>query len=177
MKDKQNFYVEDSHLPQPPSQDERAALMKLRDNSNIVIKEADKRGAIIIMKKEQYKNMVTQHLQSNVYEREHDRNADTKVMKTTENLTEKYSDVLEEHETEYLTEFRPSTSNFYLLPKVHKSKIIANLVEEKSVEYLKIENPPELPSRPIVEGLTDSQAKHIFRYHTPTFNRKSNKLR
>ena len=132
--------------------DERTALMKLRNNSNIVIKEADKGGAIIIIKKEQYKNMVTQHLQSNVYEREHDRNANTKVMKKIENLTDKYSDVLEEHETKYLTEFRPSTSNFYVLPKVHKSKIITNLVEEKSVEYLKIENPPEIPSRPIVAG-------------------------
>ena len=105
------------------------------------------------MKKEQYKNMVTQHLQSNVYEREHDRNADTKVMTKIENLTDKYSDVLEEHEIEYLTEFRPSTSNFYVPPKVHKSKIITNLVEEKSVEYLKIENPPEIPSRLIVAGL------------------------
>ena len=104
------------------------------------------------MKKEQYKNMVTQHLQSNVYEKEHDRNADTKVMKKVENLTDKYSDVLEEHEIEYLTEFRLSTSNFYVLPKVHKSKIITNLVEEKSVQYLKIENPPDLPSRPIVAG-------------------------
>ena len=126
--------------------------MKLRNNSNIVIKEADKGGAIIIMKKEQYKNMVTQHLQSNVYEREHDRNADTKVMKKIESLTDKYSNVLEEHEIEYLTEFRPSTSNFYVLPKAHKSKIIINLVEETSVEYLKIENPPEIPSRPIVAG-------------------------
>ena len=31
--------------------DERTALMKLRNNSNIVIKEADKGGAVIIMKK------------------------------------------------------------------------------------------------------------------------------
>ena len=96
--------------------------------------------------------MVTQHLQSNVHEKEHDRNADTKVMKKIENLTDKYSDVLEKHEIEYLAEFRPSTNNFYVLPKVHKSKIITNLVEEKSVEYLKIENPPEIPSRPIVAG-------------------------
>ena len=131
--------------------------MKLRNNSNIVIsEEADKRDANIIMKKEQYKNMVTQHLQSNVYEREYDRNADTKVMKKIENLTDKYSDILEKHEIEYLTEFRPSTSNFYVLPKVHKSKMITNLVEEKSVEYLKIENPPEIPSRPIVAGPSSS---------------------
>ena len=79
---------------------------------------------------------------------EHDINADTKVMKKIENLTNKYSDVLEEHEIEYLREFRPSTSNFYVLPKVHKSKISTNLVEEKSVEYLKIEilqkYPPDL---------------------------------
>ena len=67
-------------------------------------------------------------------------------------LYRKNSDVLEEHEIEYLTEFPPSTSNFYVLPKVHKSKIITNLVEEKSVEYLKIENPPEIPSRPVVAG-------------------------
>ena len=61
--------------------DERTALMKLRNNSNIVIKEADKGGAIIKMKKEQYKIMITQHLQSNDYEKKHDRNADIKIMK------------------------------------------------------------------------------------------------
>ena len=76
--------------------DERTALMKLPNNSNIVIKEANKGGAIIIMKKEQYKNMVTKHLQSNVYEKEYDRNADTKVMKKIKKITDKYSDVLEE---------------------------------------------------------------------------------
>ena len=45
-----------------------------------------------------------------------------------------------------------STSNFYVLPKIHKSKIIQEAIKVQNSEYVKIYEPPNLTVRPIVAG-------------------------
>ena len=75
---------------------ERVALQQLKVNKDIVIKEADKGGVIVIMTKEQYKSMAMKHLNSNAYERIQDKNIDKKVMQKIEEFTENHSDILEE---------------------------------------------------------------------------------
>ena len=118
----------------------------------MVIKEADKGGAIVIMTKDQHRKMVMKHLDSKAYESVADKNIDKKVMQKIEEYTEKYSDLLEPEEIKYISDFNYSTSNFYVLPKVHKSKDITGIVEENPVDYLKIKDIPEISSRPIVAG-------------------------
>ena len=73
-------------------------------------------------------------------------------MQKFEEYTEKYSDLLQPEEIKYISGFKYSTSNFYVLPKVHKSKEITGIVEENPVDYLKIKKIPEISSRPIVAG-------------------------
>ena len=63
------------------SKAERNALQQLKTNRDIVIKEADKGGAIVIMTKEQYSNMVMKHLNTDTYEAVTEKNIDKKVMK------------------------------------------------------------------------------------------------
>ena len=67
-------------------------------------------------------------------------------MAKIEDLTNDYLDILEPEETKYLT------SNFYVLPKVLKSKEITRFLETSPVDYLKVKDPLEIPSRPIVAG-------------------------
>ena len=142
---------------------ERVALQQLKVNKDIVIKEADKGGVIVIMTKEQYKSMAMKHLNSNAYERIQDKNIDKKVMQKIEEFTENHSDILEEWEIEYLTDFKYTSSNFYILPKIHKSKEITELVKANPVDYLKIKNPPEVSSRPIVAG-TNSPTHRLSKF-------------
>ena len=52
-----------------------------------------------------------------------------KVMKELGKLFEKYKDNLIDKETDYLANFSYNTSNFYGLPKVHKSDIITQATE------------------------------------------------
>ena len=104
------------------------------------------------MSKEQYEEMVMKHLNTDTYEQVADKNIDKKVMAKTEDFTNDYSDILEPEETKYLTDFKYSTSNFYVLPKVHKSKEITRFLETSPVDYLKVKDPLEIPSRPIVAG-------------------------
>ena len=54
--------------------------------------------------------------------------------------------------TDFLTKFSFSTSNFYGLPKVHKSKIIQEAIQVQNSEYIKINEPSDLTLRPIVAG-------------------------
>ena len=96
--------------------------------------------------------MVMKHLNSDAYEPVQDKNIDKKVMQKIEEFTDNYSDILGEWEIEYLTNFKFTTSNFYILPKVHKSEEVTELVKTNPVDYLKIKNPPEIVSRPIVAG-------------------------
>ena len=51
-------------------------------------------------------------------------NCNAKVMKRIASIIEKYKDNLIKNEKEYLTSFSYNTSNFYGLPKLHKSKLI-----------------------------------------------------
>ena len=73
------------------SKAERNALQQLKTNVDIVVKEADKGGAIVIMTKVQYSNMIMKHLNTDTYEAVTEKNIDKKVMKKIENFTSTYS--------------------------------------------------------------------------------------
>ena len=51
-----------------------------------------------------------------------------------------------------MTNFNCKTSNFYGLPKVHKSKEIKDAIKTQNTEYIEIINPRDLKFRPIVAG-------------------------
>ena len=55
-------------------------------------------------------------------------------------------------EKDFLTNYTPITSNFYELPKIHKSKQIKNAVVTQKSEYIEIPNPNDLKFRPIAAG-------------------------
>ena len=61
-------------------------------------------------------------------------------------------DKLTKNEKEYLTSFSYTASNFYGLPKIHKSKLLQNAIKEQQEEYVQITEPSDLKLRPIVAG-------------------------
>ena len=68
--------------------------------------------------------MILQHLNdANTYQKT-DQKCDNGVMKRIGELANKYKSPLRKAEKLYLTSISFSTSNFYALPKVHKSKQI-----------------------------------------------------
>ena len=60
-----------------------------------------------------------------------------KVFKDLEKLIAKFSNCLLKEEQNFLT-------NFYGLPKVHKSKIIQEAIQVQNSEYIKINEPSDL---------------------------------
>ena len=73
-------------------------------------------------------------------------------MKKIVELANKYESLLAKAEKLYLTNISFSTSNFYGLPKVHKSKQINEAIQQQNNEYIEIHEPDDLTVRPTVGG-------------------------
>ena len=95
--------------------------------------------------------MVYQHLNdTNTYQKT-DSACDNRVMNKIRKLTQKYN-ILSKDKVESLTNFCASNSNFYGLPKFHKSSIISEVIVELNNEYVTILEPNDLKLRPIAAG-------------------------
>ena len=126
------------------SKNEWEAIKSLKENDSIIIKEADKGGAVVVMNKTHYYNIVVKILQDEETYKKTNENCDKKVFKDLEKLVTKFNNCLLKEEQDFLTKFSFSTSNFYGLPKVHKSKIIQEAIQVQNSEYIKIYEPSDL---------------------------------
>ena len=135
------------------STSERQALHELKTNHDIVIKKADKGGSMVIMNTTDYKdNLVLKgHLNCNSYRRI-DESCDKKVMKNIVEHVQKHKTCLTNKEIDFLTKFEWKTSNFYVLPKIHKCKTIIEEVKINENDYIEIPFPEDIKGRPIVAG-------------------------
>lgn len=134
------------------SKDERKAINTLANDNSIVIKQADKGGAFVIMDTDFYTDKMEEHV--------HDRstytpllsNQDDEVMGKIKRLTDKYHNNLTEKEIDYLLNFETKTSNLYGLPKVHKSNVIKDQIDYSFTSTVKCNAPEDLKMRPIIAG-------------------------
>ena len=79
-------------------------------------------------------------------------NQDRTIMKNINCLIKKYQNELTKKESGYIQNFTYRTSNFYGLPKIHKSTSITTAIKEQNADYIKLPPPPDLKFRPIVAG-------------------------
>ncbi len=142
-KEKQNFNLK-TH--------EKWTLAKLKARTDIVIKQADKGGAVVIMDRDYYKDKVGSMLLDRTHYQDVDSNEDKKVSDKISRFIDKYKHELKTQEIKYLTKHDWRTSNFYGLPKIHKSKEIKTEVEKVNSTYIHLEHPTDLTFRPIVGG-------------------------
>ena len=134
------------------SESEKKGLQELKMNKNIIIKEADKGGCVVIMDTQHYVNMVKSQLDDKKTYQITKNNCDKKVMEKLSEFSKKHEKVLTGKESKFLTKFRFKTSNFYGLPKIHKSKKIMAAIEEQNQQCINLVRPDDLKLRPIVAG-------------------------
>lgn len=136
------------------SHNERNAIASLKNNDSLIIKEADKGAAVVLMNTDFYKSKCYEILNDpNTYQKITD-NRDKNTITKIKTMLKKYEHYLTKDEMKYLTNFEYKTSLFYGLPKIHKSKIIIAAIEEQNSEYVSINDPLDLKLRPIVAGTT-----------------------
>ena len=129
---------------------ENQALKDLRQNDQIIIKEADKGQVIILMDKSYNKDNILEILsEGNAYEEIH-RNVDKTALTKIRNLIEGCSANLTKKEGDYLTTFEYKTTQLYGLPKVLKLLAIKNAIINQNSEYIKLKAPVYLKFRPFV---------------------------
>ena len=104
---------------------ERKAMKSLKKNQDIIIKPADKGGAIVILNKEDYiKKGMRQLSNINHYKEleEPDKTIKRFIQEVKESLDRAYlKDQITEDLHKILSRPHPRTSNLYLLPKIHKA--------------------------------------------------------
>ena len=83
---KQSFYDENFKNKSNISKHEWQDILNLKKNKDIVIKEADKGGAVVIMNTKHYLKMISDHLNDETTYKMVEANCDAKVMKGIENL-------------------------------------------------------------------------------------------
>ena len=132
--------------------DQRAAIKSISRDDSIIIKEADKGGTVVILDKIHYKNMCESILMDNIYYKKLKSDPQKSNNLKYRKHLKKFKKCLTDHETKYLENFEEKTSQFYGLPKIHKSNTIrlACLNTESSV--VNITDVTDLKLRPIVAG-------------------------
>ena len=106
------------------TKEERAAITALSKNNSIVIKPADKGGAIVILNREDYvKEGLRQLTDSKVYRRlELDKSVEfLSIIREFLQYSVREGEI-DKEVCDYLSNFIPRTSRLYFLPKIHKKK-------------------------------------------------------
>ena len=102
---------------------ERQAVKSLSQNPNIIIKPADKGGAIVIQDKQNYIEECLRQLNNMEHYKKLYYNPTTKynnkILKTLQQAIRE--EQISEEEAIYLFNDYPRISNFYTLPKIHKA--------------------------------------------------------
>lgn len=135
------------------TRNEQIALDHLKNDNSIIIKEADKGGATVIMDKAFYQMKIHELLSDTEFYMElANGNIDASIMNKIERFLQKFHKETNKYEKEYIKKFTWRTSNLYGLPKIHKSSEIKEAIKEQNSEYIKVSAPPNLKIRPIVAG-------------------------
>ena len=134
------------------SQQQWKCINDLKNDTSIIIKEADKGNAVIIMNSEFYKKLVLNIINDENYYRKCPSYSSQKVLKQLNDLISEYGAGLTDKEKDYIVNFECKESNFYGLPKVHKSRIISDACTNNTSSYIEVKEPNDLKLRPIVAG-------------------------
>ena len=136
-----------------PSEEQALKEIVQMSKNDIEIKKADKSNTLVIMDKEVYKEklVLKDHLLTETYQKASP-DANKKVFGKLKKLVNKHSNCLTKNENKVVLETNWKDSNFYILPKIHKSSEIKDAVASANSEYIHIEMPQSLKGRPISGG-------------------------
>ena len=139
------------------------------------MKPADKESIITVMSPEFYLNIYESHLRNEeYYECIQDNDPSPLLKNRIIAYAKKYKNLLTENEYKTLTQKPYKISNFYMLPKLHKSKELNAIILAKNSEYINVDKILTIQGRPIVAGpcyhtSVVSQVLHVIMEPTLSF--------
>ena len=119
----------------------------------VLIKPADKGSIIVVMSPQDYWQMCLRHLDNDEsYKCKGHYDPSELLDKRVEEYAIRYKSILTEKEFICLKNNHYKVSKFYMLPKLHKSKRLNEIIKERNSEYISITEKIEIEGRPIVAG-------------------------
>ena len=131
---------------------EANAIKSLQSDHTIIIKEADKGGATVIMDREHYLKMVETTLNDTEYYETLAKDPHKETKLKYNKFIKKHQSKLTKKELDYLEHFEVKESQFYGLPKIHKSQAITEQCKQTNSSYVEVKEVRDLKLRPIVAG-------------------------
>ena len=133
----------------------RVALESVTDKvtkNEIIVKSADKGDVTVIMSTEYYVDMCMRELSNTEYYTIVGESDPTPtIMEAVSSFALRYKSMLTPKEYEFLTKRKYSMANFYMLPKLHKSSFLNDIMGSSEYIHLKDFN-HTIDGRPIVGG-------------------------
>ena len=120
---------------------------------------ADKGGAVVVMEASHYRQMIHRVFNNPIYFAPCDSNQTKEIMLKITSFCRKYQKNLTNDEIAFLTKFDTKEANFYGLPKVHKSAIIKQAIQEQKSEVINVRCPDDLKIRPIIGGVASPTSR------------------
>ena len=111
--------------------DESTTLTNLRNDKSIIVKQAEKGGAIVFADRQFYSRKMLDILGDEDTYTNLEEHSGEKVMQKIKQLTGKYMKVITKEEKDYLTKFNHHMSTFYGLPKIYKSGAIIRHTQDQ----------------------------------------------
>ena len=133
------------------SKSQRKGLNKLKNSHTSIYLPADKGGAPVWIDKIFYKKLMEDKLSSSTYEKL-DRNEDYFVNIELGKLAKKYKQILTKKEKLAIYNFDYRSANIYGLPKIHKSKLVKEAIQDCEDVSLHLPQPADLSLRLIFGG-------------------------
>ena len=133
---------------------EREAMKALSKNYDIVIREADKGSAVVLMDKDFHLKIANKMLQTSNYTKcgiSID-DAVKHLVKIRQGIIKTFRSILLTEEIDYIENFDSCLGHWYLNPKVHKSQSILHAMTGHSNTLLEVPQPDDLTFRPIASG-------------------------
>ena len=99
-----------------------------------------------------YRNMCHRHLSNtDFYSNLRQNDPSDIIYNEITRFTNKYEKLLTDNEQDYILKSKYNIANFYMLPKLHKSKELNDIITNSPQEYYKIQD-IVIDGRPIVAG-------------------------
>ena len=137
----QNFDKTASKNKSDISKNEWEAIKSLKENDSIVIKEADKGGAVVVMNKTHYYSMVVKILQDEVTYKKTNEYCDKKVSKTLKSLLSNLAIVYGKKNKIFQPSFHFQQVTFMIYQSFINLKLFGKPYKFKTVNILKYMNP------------------------------------
>lgn len=132
---------------------------------NLHLCYADKGGTLLVLNLDDYHAMVQTHLNDTTTYKKLSHKTDLNTNKKICDLITSNSTLFNKEELKYFLDFLPIQSKFYVLPKIHKSKMLNDLFKNTPLNYIELNGlPSDVTSRPIVSNINSptSRVSHFL---------------